>query len=126
MWVRGGGGIERVRAASRLCGILGVVSIRGGGCTVGGVEGGGGGFLETFIAAFCVDPILKRIPKGARIMASSVLENVLTRVTDGPDDLSAWNRLFSFPHCLVKPLMGGVRRNLTSSILARLRKLMKA
>jgi len=69
-----------------------------------------------------VDPILKRIPKGARILASLVLENVLMRIVDSPEDLVAWNRLFAFSHCLVKPQRGrGVRRNLTSSVLARLK-----
>jgi len=39
-----------------------------------------------FSPAFCVDPILKRIPKGARLMAGSVLENVLSGITDDLDD----------------------------------------
>src|SRR5882757_3986859 len=85
------------------------------------VEGEGGEGLESFIAAFGVDPILKRIPKGARIMAGSVLERVLDRIVDGPEDLQAWSRLFCFSQCLVKPQRGGIRRNLTSSVLARLK-----
>src|SRR5882757_4248367 len=71
------------------------------------VGGGGGDESRVFSVAFCEDPILKRIPKGARLMAGSVLENVLSRITDDPDDLSSWGRLFMYPNCLAKPQRGG-------------------
>ena len=66
-------------------------------------------------------PILKRIPKGARLYGAHVLARTLRRVAERPEEVEPWLRLFSFPGALAKPVRGGVKRNLTASVLARLK-----
>ena len=61
--------------------------------------------------------IIKRIPKGSRFATASLPSKLLRKVSDDPDDICSWQKLFNFaPACLIKPTRGGRSRNLTSLI----------
>ena len=62
-------------------------------------------------------PILKRLPKGVRPSASTVLQHLIQTVVRDPQTSDHWGRLFSFaPACFVRPGRGGKSRNLTSLV----------
>jgi hypothetical protein len=65
-------------------------------------------------------PVLPRIPKGARLRASQVLDKRLRDVINGPDDLNAWSALLEFGSLFSQPTRGGIHRNLTSILIKRL------
>ena len=62
-------------------------------------------------------PILKRLPKGVRPGASTVLQRLIQNVVRDPQNADYWERLFSFaPACFARPGRGGKSRNLTSLV----------
>jgi hypothetical protein len=62
-------------------------------------------------------PILKRLPKGVRPSASTVLQHLIQTVVLDPQTSDHWGRLFSFtPACFVRPGQDGKSRNLTSLV----------
>ena len=62
-------------------------------------------------------PILKRLPKGVRSSASTVLQHLIQTVVRDPQTPVHWERLFSFaPACFGRPGRGGKSRNLTSLV----------
>ena len=62
-------------------------------------------------------PILKRLPKGVRLRASTVLQRLIQNVVRDPQNADHWGRLFSFtPACFARPSRGGKSRNLTSLV----------
>ena len=66
--------------------------------------------------------ILKRIPKGARPAAASLLQKLLKDVVLHPTSTTSWSKLLAFSSsCLVKPNRGGKTRNLTTSIVKLVR-----
>ena len=65
-------------------------------------------------------PILKRIPKGARGAAASLLSNLITTVLENRTSLKAWSRLLGFATCLSNPPRGGRSRNLTTLLLRQI------
>ena len=68
-------------------------------------------------------PILKRIPKGARIQASNLLCRLLREILNNPYNLPAWNRLFGFASgCFSRPKRGGRSSNLTTLVLRQVQK----
>src|SRR5882757_10254793 len=112
------------------CVSSGSVPVEVGGVSLGVPMGGenilhsGGGdlnFRGVGLKLFYSGSILKRIPKGARLLGAAVLARTLKGVNDHPEEEEPWLRLLSFPGTLARPSRGGVRRNLTSSVLARLR-----
>jgi len=52
-------------------------------------------------------PILKRIPRAARMKAAVVFEATLRKVIERPDDIDAWCRILEFALCLRQPPQGG-------------------
>jgi len=64
--------------------------------------------------------ILKRLPKGARSLAASVLLRCLRQLLSDGQNPTHWWRLLQFPASFAQPLRGGKRHNLTSRILAQL------
>ena len=68
----------------------------GRGDRVGGDRGGRDGQVggDPFEGSRYGGPILKRIPKGARVLAEGVLGRVLKAITDSPKDTGQWRWLF--------------------------------
>jgi hypothetical protein len=63
-------------------------------------------------------PVLKRIPKNARVHASNLLLKLINDVLQHPSASVSWRRLLEFPSaCLVKPARGGKSRNLTTGLI---------
>jgi len=54
-------------------------------------------------------------------LGAAVLAKALKGVSDDPEGEGPWLRLFTFPSALTRPRRGGVRRNLTTSVQAKLR-----
>jgi len=65
--------------------------------------------------------ILKRLPKGARSFAASVLQRCIRQLLGDVYNPSRWLRLFQFASCFAQPPRGVKTHNLTSRILAQLR-----
>ena len=66
--------------------------------------------------------LLKRIPKHARIAASSLLLKLINDVLQHPESTACWSRLLGFDsECLSKPSRGGKSRNLTIVIIKQIR-----
>ena len=66
-------------------------------------------------------PILKWIPKGARVAASTLLSKLIQAILDAPDDIKGWKRFLGFASaCFAKPSRGGKSRNLTKSVLRQI------
>jgi len=65
-------------------------------------------------------PILKRIPKGVRGAAASLLNVLITAVLENRTSLKAWSRLLGFASCLSNPPRGGRSRNLTTLLLRQI------
>ena len=62
-------------------------------------------------------PILKRLPKGLRPSASTVLQRLVQNVVRDPQNPDHWDRLFGFaPACFARPDREGKSRNLTSLV----------
>jgi len=55
------------------------------------------------------------------LLGAAVLAGTLRAVCDHPEGEESWLRLFAYPATLARPSRGGVRRNLTSSVLARMK-----
>ena len=64
--------------------------------------------------------ILKRVPQSARVQGATVLCSCVREVLKHFNDIGTWVRLVLFPACFAKPIRGGARSNLTSSIFAQL------
>ena len=65
--------------------------------------------------------LLKRIPKHARIAASSLLLKLINDVLQHPESTACWSRLLGFAlGCLSKPSRGGKSRNLTTAIIKQI------
>lgn len=63
-------------------------------------------------------PILKRIPKNARVHVGNIVQKLIENVIHHPTSITCWSRLLGFPSaCLSKPSRGGKSRNLTTSII---------
>ena len=63
---------------------------------------------------------IKHIPKAARVSCSSVLADLLDKVSSNPEDAQAWMNLLQFgPNILAKPPRGGKRHNLANAIKKR-------
>ena len=63
-------------------------------------------------------PVLKRIPKNARVHVSNLLLKLINDVLQHPSSSASWSRLLGFPSaCLVKPGRGGKSRNLTTGLI---------
>lgn len=52
-------------------------------------------------------PSLRRIPKGVRFKAASLLDNLLRSLNSLPEDLDRWRALLDFGKCLSTPPRGG-------------------
>ena len=65
-------------------------------------------------------PILKRIPKGVRGAAASLLSVLITAVLENRTSLIAWSRLLGFAQCFSNPPRGGRSRNLTTLLLRQI------
>ena len=64
---------------------------------------------------------LKRIPKGARAQASSLLTRLIRDVLSNVNDLRPWVRLLNFSHsCFACPARGGRSRNLTTLVIRQI------
>lgn len=62
--------------------------------------------------------VLKWIPKGARGAAASLLQTLLTSVTNDPSNTTAWSRLVGYASaCFGRPDRGGRSSNLTKAVL---------
>ena len=69
-------------------------------------------------------PILKRVPKGARVNLACLYSEVIIDISKHPDEVSNWLKLMSIPaHCLKATDRGGKihRTNLTSSVNSAIR-----
>ena len=67
-------------------------------------------------------PLLKRVPRGARVAASSLLVQLIRAVLSNINDQEAWRRLLGWaPGCFTRPLRGGKSRNLTTLISGQIR-----
>ena len=65
----------------------------------------------------CGAPLLKRLPKGVRPGALSVLHRLIQNVVRDPQNADHRGRLFSFaPACFARRSRGGKSRNLTSLV----------
>ncbi len=64
------------------------------------------------------EPVLKRIPKNARVHVGNLLLKLLNDVLQHPSSSISWSRLLGFPSaCLTKPSRGGKSRNLTTTVI---------
>jgi len=62
-------------------------------------------------------PILKRIPKNARVQVGNLVGKLINDVISLPTSVACWSRLPGFPSaCLAKPNRGGKSKNLTTQI----------
>ena len=67
-------------------------------------------------------PILKRIPRGSRTEAATVLHQLLGDVSKDVGNTGAWKRLLGFaPACLTQPGRGGRSHNLTTIVNRQIR-----
>ena len=69
-------------------------------------------------------PILKHVPKGARVNLACLYSEVIIDISKHPDEVSNWLKLMSIPaHCLKATDRGGEkhRTNLTSSVNSAIR-----
>ena len=69
-------------------------------------------------------PILKRVPKGARVKLACLYSEVINDISKHPDENSNWLKLMSIPaHCLKATDRGGKKHriNLTSSVNSAIR-----
>ena len=62
-------------------------------------------------------PLIKRLPRGARVRASVVLTRLIGNVVRDQDQTQSWVRLLGFASvCLARPDRGGKSRNLTTLV----------
>ena len=66
------------------------------------------------------NPVIPRIPKGARQKAASEFELRLKAVVNSPDEIHLWSNLFEFASVLAQPARGGIKHNLTSQIIRQI------
>jgi len=76
---------------------------------------------NTLISARPPGGVLKWIPKGARIAASTLLQELLADIVSKTNDVEAWRRLLGFANgCFAKPDRGGKSRNLNGLIIKQI------
>jgi len=60
-------------------------------------------------------PILKRIPKNARVYVGNIVVKLINDVISHPTSVTCWSRPLGFPSaCLAKPSRGGKSKNHTT------------
>ena len=64
--------------------------------------------------------LLKRIPRAARLRASTAFEKCIAELNADPSDRLHWKKLLEFASCFAQPARAGKHHNLTNYVLKRL------